>query len=187
MIKKTIIGLCVLSSLCLGANYKQQDITKDVETLFSIVSDTHEVRIGENVHKIDLRVLMKQTAMVESNFGRDKYAHPRAKTYMQMEEPSARWYVARVPKLKEYIEFSLGRRLVWDDDRDAMFNAYLVYMGKLQTHGRWLDKFSDTEYFTGDIEWYVYKIMYNSIVGASKFERWESRRKEYYKMVDNGL
>lgn len=187
MIKKIIMSIFLISTISFGYKYPVEKIHKDIDTLFSIVSDTHEIKINNNVLKLDMKRLMLQTAMIESNFGRDKYRGRLAKTYLQIEEKSAKWYLSQVPELRDYIEDNIGRKIKWDRDSDAMFTAYLIYMSKIQQHGNWIDKFRKSKHFVGDLEYYVYKLYYNSIKGASTYSKWVKRENEYFdlKYKDN--
>lgn len=162
--------------------YEVENIKNDVDTLFSIVSDTHEIAINGHIMVVDMRKLINITAMIESNYGRDKYSNRIAKTYMQIEEKSYKYYVGVVPELKQYIEDELGRELKLCN-KDAVFISYLIYMAKLQQHTRWIDKFR-SKHYNGDSEWYVYKLMYNSLKGASKYSKWEQRVIEYNLMEE---
>ncbi|MGL6185573.1 MAG: hypothetical protein ACRC1T_09375 [Clostridium chrysemydis] len=177
---KIILLLMILINSVSFSKYSVENIHKDVDKLFTIVSDTHNVRIGNNIYDLDLKRLLLQTAMIESNLGRDKYNGRIAKTYMQIEEKTAKWYMSQVPELKSYIEEELGRKLVWNKDSDAVFVSYLIYMSKLQQHHSWLNKFRHTNHFKGDVEYYIYKIFYNSLKGASTLNRWNKREIEYY-------
>lgn len=180
-INKMLILFFTVFSLSFGGKYPVENIHRDIDTLFEIVSDTHEIRVGNHDLKVDVRRLLLQTAMVESNFARDKYKGRVAKTYMQIEEKTAKWYLSQVPELREYIEERLDRKLVWYKDRDAMFVAYLIYMSKIRTHHSWIDKYRHSKHFQhGDIEYFVYKLFFNSIKGASTYSRFVSREKEYY-------
>lgn len=178
---KIILLLMILLNSVSFSKYSYENIHKDLDKLFNIVSHTHNMRIGSNTYNIDLRRLLLQTAMIESNFGRDKYEGRLAKTYLQIEEKTAKWYLSQVPELKSYIEESLGRELVWYRDDDAIYTAYLIYMSKIFKHNKWIDKYRNSKHFSdGDLEYYIYKIFYNSIKGSSKYITWERREKEYY-------
>lgn len=183
---KIILLLMILINSVSFSKYSVESIHKDVDKLFNSIidSDTHNVRIGINIYEIDLRRLLLQTAMIESNFGRDKYSGRVAKTYLQIEENTAKWYLSQQPLLKSYIEEKLGRKLEWNKDEDAMFVAYILYMAKFEQHKSWLNKFRYTNHFKdGDLEYYVYKIFYNSIAGSSKYSTWKKREKEYYDLI----
>lgn len=178
---KIILLLMILINSVSFSKYSYENIHKDLDNLFNIVSETHNIRIGSNIYEVNLRRLLLQTAMIESNFGRDKYEGRLAKTYLQIEENSAKWYLSQVPELKSYIEESLGRELIWYKDRDAMFVAYLIYIAKFHKHHSWIDKYRHSKHFQhGDIEYFVYKLFFNSIKGASTYSRFVSREKEYY-------
>lgn len=180
MIKRVILFLNLFVAT-FGYNYPTDKIHKDIDTLFSIVSDTHDIRINNNIFTLDMRRLLIQTAMIESNFARDKYRGRVAKTYMQIEENTAKWYLSQVPEIRTYIEERLSRKLIWNKDEDAMFVAYLIYMSKLHTHPNWIDKYRNSKHFKhGDIEYFIYKLFFNSIKGVSTYSRFLSREKEYY-------
>lgn len=185
MIKRVILFTALLSTLCFGYKYPVESIHKDVDTLFTIVSDTHEVNINGNTLQLDLRRLLLMTAMVESNMARDRYRGRIAKTYMQIEETTAKWYLSQVTELREYIEGRLGRKLIWNRDKDAMFVSYLIYFGKMKAHPQWVDKFRKSKYFNGDLEYFYYKIFHNSILGATTYTTFVRREKEYEKIKYN--
>ena len=180
-IKKVILIFFTLINLIYS--YEKEDIIKDVDKLFSIMSDTHEIRINNYIVEIDMRQLLLSTAMIESNFGRDNYKGRVAKTYMQIEESTAIWYMSKVPELKNYLEEQLGRQLIWDRDEDAVFVSYIIYLTKIQVHYRWIDRFSQT-LFNGDVEWFIYKLYYNSIKGASKYTKWQHRVSQLNKIKE---
>ena len=186
MIKRLILLLGLISTLCFGYKYPVEDIHKDVDTLFTLVSDTHEVNINGSILQLDLRRLLLMTAMVESNMARDRYRGRVAKTYLQIEETTAKWYLSQVPELRRYIESRLGRRLVWNKDKDAMFVSYLIYFSKMKAHPHWVDKFRKSKHFVdGDVEYYIYKIYHNSILGATTYTTFLRREKEYEKIKYN--
>ncbi|MGL5752545.1 MAG: hypothetical protein ACRCXT_18560 [Paraclostridium sp.] len=148
--------------------------------MFEIVSDTHEIRVNGHLMEIDMRNLITQTAMVESNYGRDKYSNKYAKTFMQIEPKTYEYYVNLSPELKEYFESELGRKLKLSNE-NAVFIAYIIYLNKLKVHRNWIDKFRKSHY-NGNNEWYVYKLFYNSIKGKSTYKRWKQRQIEYWRM-----
>lgn len=185
MIKIVILSLS-LFVYTFGYNYPTEKIHKDIDTLFSIVSDTHDIKINNNIFTLDMRRLLIQTAMIESNFARDKYRGRVAKTYMQIEKDTAKWYLSRVSGLRNYIEMELGRKLTWDKDEDAMFVVYLLYMSKIFKHSKilnnekYLEKYFKNHY---DVDYYIYKLLYNSIKGKSTYEKWLSRERQYIRML----
>lgn len=137
-----------------------------------------EIIINNHIYTINMDLLLDMTAMIESRNGRDNYNGRVVKTYMQIEEETYKFYSNKVPEFKQYIEEKLGRKLIWDSDRDARYNAYIIYMGKMQTHSHWKDKL--IKHFNGDVEWYIYKIYYNSIRGKSTYKKWQQRKFEYF-------
>ncbi|MGL5191071.1 MAG: hypothetical protein ACRC7S_15645 [Cetobacterium sp.] len=151
-----------------------------MDKLFEIVSDTHEIRVNGHLMEIDMRNLITQTAMIESNYGRDKYSTRYAKTFMQIEPKTYEYYINLSPELKEYMESELGRKLKLSNE-NAVFIAYIIYLNKLKVHRSWIDKFKHS-YYNGDNEWYVYKLFYNSIKGKSTYKRWKQRQIEYWRM-----
>lgn len=179
---KISILFLLLIRLTTFSQYPIENIHKDLDKLFTIVSESHEVKIGNHIYEVDMRTLLIQTAGMESNFARDKYSGRVAKTYLQIEEKTAKWYLSQVPELKTYMEIELGRKLIWNKDEDAIFIAYILYMSKVQQHTSWLNKFRKSKYFTGDIEWYMYKIFHNSIKGKSKYKKWKFRANQYFNL-----
>lgn len=151
--------------------------------IFQIIH-TQDIMINNQIYTINMDLLLDMTAMMESNYGRDNYKGRYAKTYMQIEPNTAEFYIGRAKTLKEYIESEIGGELIWDRDIDARHNAYIIYMSKIETHPHWKDKL--IRYFNGDVEWYIYKIYYNSIKGKSTYKMWEKRKEEYYNGIIEG-
>lgn len=52
-------------------------------------------------------------------------------------------------------------------------------MAKLRYHKGWLDKYYNFFLETGDTEWLVYKVLWNSIKGKSNYNTWNIRLKQY--------
>ncbi|MGL5191632.1 MAG: hypothetical protein ACRC7S_18480 [Cetobacterium sp.] len=130
--------------------------------------------------EIDMRKLINQTAMIESNYGRDNYKGRVAKTFLQIEPKSYEYYVNLSPELKEYIENELGRELKLSNE-NAVFIAYIIYLNKIQTHSNWINKFKHSHY-NGDNEWYMYKLYYNSLKGEATYKKWQQRQIEYWRI-----
>lgn len=131
-----------------------------------------------------MRYLLLMTAQIESSFGRNKYNGRYAKTYMQLEEDSARHYVKIMPELKNYIEKNLGRKLQFNTNKDAVYIAYILYMSKIQHHYKWIDKYKYRLYNQHhDVEWFIYKLFYNSVKGASTYTTWVKREEQLTKII----
>lgn len=59
-------------------------------------------------------------------------------------------------------------------------------MSKLRYHKNWLDKYYNFFLETGDTEWLVYKVLWNSIKGKSNYNTWNIRLKQYIDMSIGG-
>lgn len=137
-----------------------------------------DIVVKDEVVRIDMHRLLDQTQMIESRGGRDVHRGRVAKTSYQYEIQTAEHYVNLVPELKSWIEEELGKTLKFNCEEDARNIAYLIYMSKLQYHRDWLDKFDRYYRETGDVEWAVYKIYWNSIKGATTRRKWNQREAE---------
>ncbi|MGL5984293.1 MAG: hypothetical protein ACRCZ1_03390 [Cetobacterium sp.] len=159
------------------AEYSPKKINKDIETLFKIVPRYEKVEIKGEFHNLDMKKLMQVTAMVESSYGTTSYSRRIPKTYMQMEKRSALHSLSQGEIIKKKIERRLGRNLQWDSDKDAMFVAYIIYTDRLRQNKRWLRL--HTRYFVnGDVEWYIYKVFFNSIKGSATHKLWQTKQKQ---------
>lgn len=170
---------------CFGYNYSTVKIEKDIEKLFSIVEDKKSIQVGNTFYKVDMRKVIRMTAMIESNYGRDR-ANPnsKAKSIMQIEKKSYDFYIKKEVGLKKQLETELGRELVYNRNSDAVFLAYIFYIAKFSTHPTWLNKYKDSVHFKhGNINYYVYKIYYNSIKGATTKTTWDTRLKQLEKIL----
>lgn len=172
--KKIFVLFILLSNIVFG-----YDLERDLNTLFKHVPRIQEIKIDGYVYEIDMQHLLIMTMGVESNFGKDKYKGRIAKSPMQFEMTTAEHYVKIVPELKIYLESKLNRKLTYND-KDCVFITYLIYMSKLQYHTEWLTKYKKILHNTGDVEWLVYKVMWNSIKGASTYNKWKYRYSLYY-------
>lgn len=178
---KTII-IYFSISLCMFAKYDIENINKDITNLFNIVSSTQDINIDNEIITIDLRRLIIMTSMIESRMGQDPYNGRIAKTYMQIEENTARHYIVRVGILKEFIESKINRKLQWDKDEDAIYVSYLLYMAKLKFHCDYLQKNFNKYNGKQDYEWAVYKIFYNTKYGSSSYKTWLKRENEFIEL-----
>lgn len=147
--------------------------------LCNILPSTLSLIIGGQLHTIDINRLLYMTQMMESRGGKDKYTGKIAKTSYQYELDTANYYLDKVPELKKYIEKNLGRKLNLLSENDAKYICWLIYMSKLRYHKNWLDKYYNFFLETGDTEWLVYKVLWNSIKGKSNYNTWNIRLKQY--------
>ena len=147
--------------------------------LCNILPSTQSLIIGGQLHTIDINRLLYMTQMMESRGGKDKYTGKIAKTSYQYELDTANYYLDKVPELKNYIEKNLGRKLNLLSENDAKYICWLIYMAKLRYHKNWLDKYYNFFLETGDTEWLVYKVLWNSIKGKSNYNTWNIRLKQY--------
>lgn len=177
MKKIILLGMLLLSFISHG--YSVDNLSKDLDTLFTIVSNEQELQVDGVTYKLDIRHLLEMTLQIESRFGQDKYGGRIAKTPFQYEPTTAEHYVKIMPELKKYIEDKLERKLNLYDNKDCVFVAYIIYMSKVQHHKKWLDKYSKT-YFrkSGDLEWLLYKTLWNSVKGHSTYKKWKQRADE---------
>lgn len=179
--KKAIITLLLLSQVVLGKT--KEGIDKDINKLFSIVSKTQQLQIKDDIVNVDLERLMRLTTMIESRYGTNTYKGRIAKSPFQYELDTAKHYISVVPELKKFLEDGLNRKISVDNENDCVYTTYLIYMAKIRYHKNWLDKFYNKYYKnSNDAEWLVYKVLYNSIKGASTYKKWKQREIELYIM-----
>ena len=157
--------------------YPIENIQRDMNNLFSVVEKEQDILIDGQLYSIDMERLLWLTAGMESNFGRDKYTGRVAKTYMQLEPDSAEHYLKIVPQIKVYLQSEINRDINIDRNSDAIYISYIFYMSKLQYHFNWIDKYKHIFYETGDLEWFIYKLYFNSVKGHSTFKKWKYREK----------
>lgn len=149
-------------------------------TLSAFEIPNQDIMISGEVKQINMERLLDLTQMIESRGGRDNYKGRVAKTSYQYELETVNHYLSLIPDLKAYVESELGRELDLYSEDDARYVCWLVYMAKLQYHRNWLDKYNKYYNQSGDVEWAVYKVMWNSIKGASTLNKWRQREVEYY-------
>ncbi|MGL5961932.1 MAG: hypothetical protein ACRCZ0_08265 [Cetobacterium sp.] len=164
-----------------GFGYSKKDINRDLDILFTHVNINKVVNIQGKNYTVNMDKVLRMTAMIESNYGGDRARSKAvAKTFMQIEKKSADFYLKQVPKEKAYLEKRLGRKLIWDSNRDAIYVSYLIYMSKIKTHPKWLDKFANTKHFShGNVNFYIYKLYYNSIKGKTTYITYLNRERQY--------
>lgn len=179
--KKLIIALMIIIGTTTFGKLTPKQIDRDIERLFKIVSPIQELNVNGNIMEIDLKRLMRMTAMVESRFATNKYSGKIAKSAFQYEMATANHYVGIVGELKNYLETEIGREISLTNDNDCVYVTYLIYMSKLRHHRGWLDKYYTLFRETGDIEWLVYKVLWNSVKGATTYNKWQNRDME---MID---
>lgn len=155
--------------------YPIKNIQNDINNLFTIVEKEQQIVIDGQLYTIDIERLIWLTSGMESNFGRDKYTGRVAKTYMQLEPDSAEHYLKIVPQFRLYLTSKLNRDINVQRNSDAVYVTYLFYMSKLQYHFNWIDKYKHIFYETKDLEWFIYKLYFNSVKGHSTFKRWKYR------------
>lgn len=175
--KKIIILLLIISS-GLFARMSTKEINKDLENLFKIVNQYQDIRIKDEFYSVDMKRLLQMTQMIESRGGRDNYLGKIAKTSYQIEEETLNHYIPLVQDLKYFLEKELDRPLIFGKEDDAIYYAYLLYMAKIRFHKNWIDKYYDKYYVDSDVEWLIYKILYNSIKGKSTYKKWKEREVE---------
>lgn len=139
-----------------------------------------DIIISGEVTQINMERLLDMTQMIESRGGRDPHKGRIAKTSYQYEMQTAKHYIKLVPDLKKYVESSLNRKLELNKESDARYITYIIYMSKIQYHRGWLDKYDKYYSQSGDVEWAVYKVLWNSVKGASTYKKWKQRERELF-------
>lgn len=150
------------------------NVSTDINRLFDIVNDKQEIIIDGITYEIDLRKLIQMTAIIESNYGRDNYNNRVAKTYMQIEENTAKC-INSIPEITNFLEDELGHKIIWNQNNSAVCTVYLIYLYRLKYYFHWINKYKDIFYQTNDLEWFIYKLFYNSIHGHSTYKKWKYR------------
>lgn len=174
--KKIIMLLLIISSLAFGKSV--ESINKDIDKLFTIVNQYQDIKLKGEYYAVDMKRLLQMTQMIESRGGRDNYLGRIAKTSYQIEEETLNHYIPLVQDLKCFLEKELDRQLIFGEEEDAIYYAYLLYMAKIRFHKNWIDKYYDKYYVDSDVEWLIYKILYNSIKGKSTYKKWKEREVE---------
>lgn len=169
----------IIIILLLFYNTSFGSISSDIDRLFTIVNDEQEIIIKDSIHTIDLRRLLQMTAMMESRYGTNNYKGRVAKTPMQYELSTADFYTDYMSELTNYMAKEFDMPYSAYQELTGVFHSYIIYMGKIQLHHKLLDRYyhyySDTE----DIEWLVYKVLWNSIKGKSTYAKWKQREIEF--------
>lgn len=179
---KKLLLFIILSINLFG--YSPNKIEKDLDKLFSIVYQEQPIEIGGQLCHIDMRRLLWLTSGMESNFGRDEHHGRIAKTYFQFEKDSAEYYLSKQPQMVNYIEGCLHRKLDVTRNEDAVYIAFIFYMSKIQVHRKWIEKYKYMLYQTNDLEWYFYKLLFNSTKGKATYIQWKYREKLWNKMLN---
>lgn len=128
------------------------------------------------------------TAIIESRYGMDNYKGRIAKTPMQYELATANYYTKIESELTNYITQELDIPLSASDELTGVFHSYIIYMSKLRWHRDWLEQYFKYYQTTGDLEWLVYKVLWNSIAGRSTYHKWQHREQELIRLkIDNQI
>lgn len=172
MIKRIVVLVLFTQTLFAG-------ISSDIDRLFTIVNDKQEIIIKDSIHTIDLRRLLQMTAMIESRYGTNKYDGRIAKTPMQYELSTADFYTDYMSELTNYMTKEFDTPYSASQELTGIFHSYIIYMGKLQLHHKLLDRYYHYYSDTGDTEWLVYKVLWNSIKGKSTYDKWKQRENEF--------
>lgn len=176
-----ILIFLLLTTSLFGMSVK--DVNRDIDRLFTVVNQYQDICVNDNYYRVDLKKLIKVTAQIESRYGRDEYKGKVAKTVFQYEMDTASHYVKNVGILKSHLESELGRKISIYNEKDCVYVTYLIYMAKFRFHKEWLDKYYD-KYYENDIEWLVYKVFWNSSLGATTKEKYDFRIKE---LIEEGM
>lgn len=175
MKKILILLIMVVNFNNLFSKTTPEKLNKDMDKLFNIVSQYQDIKINGELKTIDMRKLLQVTLMLESRYGLDNYNVKHAKTPFQIEKVTGEHYLKINPYLKEYIEDNIGRKIKWNRDNDSVYATYIIYLSKLRYHYDWLDKLYSKVDGNKDTEWYVYKIYWNSVKGASTYVKYKKR------------
>ena len=162
--------------MVLGVNafgYSVGDIERDIDRLFSHgMPEVQKIRIDGKYYDMDWRRLLMLTAGVESGFATGRYKGRIAKTFMQIEGDSYEWYMDKLTgtrdKLSQYTNISELK------DENAIAIAYVFYLSKMFVHTSWIDKHKYIFYNNNkDVEYFVYKLFFNSIKGKTTYKKWQ--------------
>lgn len=164
--------------------YSIDRINNDIHMLFDHygLPRTQNITIDGKQYELDWSRLLILTAGVESNFGQDNYSGRVAKTFMQIEEDSYKHYLKVLPatrdKVAEYTNISQLK------DSNAIAIAYVFYLSKMFHHSKWINLHKDIFYKSNkDVEYFVYKLYFNSIKGKSTYSKWIYRENWLLKNV----
>lgn len=169
----------IIIILLLFYNTSFGSISSDIDRLFTVVNDKQEIIIKDNIYTIDMRRLLKMTAMMESRYGTNNYKGRVAKTPMQYELATANYYTKIESELTNYITKELDIPLSPSEELTGVCYSYIIYMSKLRWHRDWLDRHSKYLDDIGDLEWLIYKVLWNSIKGKSTYKKWKEREHEF--------
>ena len=168
--RKLLIGMFMVGNML----YSNPIIDSSLDKLFKAVPRHHEIEYDGTMYEVDMRALLEHTAAIESNYGFDRYRNKHAISPFQYEKVTARWSMSVGKELVSYLEEKLGHRIEYGNVEHSAYIAYVIYMTKLRYHRDWLDKFN----VGGELDWKMYKILYNSIEGASTYEKWLFRKEQ---------
>ena len=175
---KKIIMILILVVSTYSYSRDPQQISNDIQHLFTIVNKYQDIIVDGVVYQVDMERLLEMTAMVESRYGTNNYKGRIAKTEFQFELTTANHYVTIANELKGFLEEKLGRKISIDNDRDSVYIAYIIYMSKIRYHRDWLDKHKNIYEKSFDIEYLLYKVLWNSVLGKTTYSKWIDRQKE---------
>lgn len=168
--RKLALGIFILGKTLMA----NPIIDDSLDRLFDIVPRHHEIEYNKTLYEVDMRALLEHTAMIESNYANDNYVNRHAISPYQYEPNTYKWGLLVSKDLVEYIESELGYSIDPKNPEHSSYVAYIIYMSKLRYHRNLLDKFD----VYGDLDWKIYKILYNSVNGASKHSTWIRRKQE---------
>lgn len=149
-------------------------IDSSLDKLFEAVPRNHAIEYDGTIYEVDMRSLLEHTAAIESNYGLDRYRNKHAISPFQYEKTTARWSLSVGKELVSYLEERLGHKIEYGSVEHGAYVAYVIYMTKLRYHRGWLDQFN----VGGELDWKMYKILYNSIDGASTYDKWLFRKEQ---------
>lgn len=145
-----------------------------------IIRDTVRVKINGEFRNVNIKRLIEMTQVIESSGGLNNFKGRIAKSSYQYEMATVDHY-KKLPLIKDIwnnIEDELGRKLNPLKEEDAKYVTYIIYFAKIYYHKNLLlnNKFFEE---TGDVEWCIYKTLWNSSKGASTYEKWVQRTAQY--------
>ena len=169
--KKLVILIMVVFGVY---SYGVDFLTRD-----KIIKDKMVIMIGNEKREINIKRLIEMTQMMESSGGRNRYTGRVAKSSYQYE--IATWdHYKRLPMVKdlyENISSMVGHKLDPLKEEDSKYITYILYYAKIFYHHK---KIATSKFFNSDdIEWTIYKELWNSSLGASTYAKWVERTSEY--------
>ena len=184
MLKIKIIIFGVI--LCISSYGRgiHNQISLNIRKLMTITSQTQSLNVNGKIYEVDMLELLEMTTMLESRYALDKYGDRIAKSPFQYELPTINFAMRYNENLKSYLESRLGHTIDPNNDAHSPYVAYLIYMTRLRHNKVWVDRYERKHSDENDIEWILYKSLYNSTLGKSTYNKWKERKKELNEIYD---